>query len=115
MPNKLDNITNFSNQALVLQLQDGTTVDITLIYQATSERWIMNLSYAGTVINGLGVCCDPNILRQWKNVFPFGIACATDDQTDPFAVDDFSSGRASLFLLTAEDVESMETAVFGRP
>lgn len=113
MPNKVDNITNFSNQALVLQLPDGTTVDVVLIYAAAAERWVMDISYGNTVVKGVGVCCFPNLLRPWKNILPFGLSCTSNNQTDPFTPNDFSNGRVNLFLLTAEEVVQIEEQVFG--
>lgn len=114
MANQLNNLTDFANQTTTLQLPDGTTANLTLIFNATAERWVANIVYGTLVINGLGVCCLPNILRQWKNVIPFGLACATNDQTDPFAANDFSDGRARLFLLSADEVLLMESQIFGR-
>lgn len=112
MAKKVDNLTNFSDQVFNLQLPDGTLIAVELIYAATAERWVMNLSYGDRTINGLGICCDPNILRQWRNVLPFGMACTTDDQTDPFALTDFSSSRASLFLLDTDEVAQIESQIF---
>ena len=113
MASLLDNITDFANQSIIAQLPDGTTAELQLIYQGATERWLLNVSYGEDFsVMGINVCCLPNILRQWRNIIPFGLACTTDDQTDPFTVEDFASGRASLYLLTAEDVLEVETAVF---
>lgn len=115
MPSQITNLTNFADQTSTLQLPDGTTANMQLIYQGATERWIMNLSYGDQIFNGIGVCCYPNILRQWKNVLPFGLMFATADQTDPFDINDFSTGRVSVFLLTPEDIATIETEIFGGP
>lgn len=114
MANQLNNLTNFANQTTTLQLPDGTTANLTLIFNATAERWVVNLVYGDLTINGLGLCCSPNSLRQWKNILPFGLACTTNDQTDPFTIDDFSEERVRLFLLDEDEVALMETQIFGR-
>lgn len=113
MANLINNLTDFADQVTTLQLPDGTTTTLELIYQGATERWVLNLVYGDFIANGVGICCYPNVLRQWKNILPFGIACVTADQTDPFAPTDFSSGRATLYLLTAEEVISLEDTVFG--
>lgn len=111
----VDNLTNFALQQTVLILEDGTTATLTITYNAATERWVMDLSYNNTTINGLGLCTYPNIIRQWKNVLPFGIAIVTADQTDPFDINDFADGRAKMYLLNAADVKQVETDVFTAP
>lgn len=111
----VDNLTNFANQQTVLVLQDGTTATLTLTFDAATERWVANLAYGNTVINGLGLCTYPNIIRQWRNVLPFGLAIVTADQTDPFDINDFSDGRVKMYLLTKDDVQQVENQIFTAP
>lgn len=113
MPNLIANLTNFGDQSTILQLPDGTTATLELIYQGATERWIFNLTYGSFSANGVGLCTYPNVLRQWKEILPFGLACVTNNQTDPFDINDFSSGRVQLYLLTEEDVAEIESSTFG--
>lgn len=113
MASVIDNLTGFANQVSQLQLPDGSVASMSLLYNGTTERWTMNVTYGNFTCNSIGVCCYPNILRQWKNVIPFGIACATADETDPFDVNDFLTKRAVLYLLTESDVSSVESQIFG--
>lgn len=113
MPTQLTNLTNFADQLATLQLPDGSSATMELIYQGATERWIMNISYGSFVANGIGLCCYPNILRQWKEIIPFGLAFVTADQTDPFDINDFSSGRVLVYLLNQDDIAQVESSVFG--
>ena len=113
MATLINSVTNFADQLISVALPDATRVDLELIYQGTTERWIMNVAYGAFTANGVGVCCFPNVLRQWRNVIPFGIACVTPNLTDPVNINDFSNGIASLYLLSSDDVEAVETSVFG--
>lgn len=115
MPSQITNLTNFADQVTQIQLSDGSVATMELIYQGAAERWIMNISYGSFVKNGLNVCTYPNVLRQWKNILPFGLMFATADQTDPFDINDFSTGRVSVFLLDSTDVASVESQIFGGP
>lgn len=115
MASQIENLTNFADQVTQLQLLDGTIATMELIYQGAPERWIMNLTYNGQSYNGIGVCTFPNIIRQYKNILPFGLAFVTADQTDPFDINDFSNGRVSVYLLDQEDVATIESTVFGGP
>lgn len=112
---QIDNLTNFSNQQVVLILTDGTSAVLNLIFNAATQRWTMNVQYLTKIINGIGLCTFPNILRQWKNIFPFGLAVITADQTDPFTVNDFITGRVKMYLLNSDDVKQVEIDVFTAP
>lgn len=115
MATQITNLTNFADQVTQLQLTDGTIATMELIYQGAAERWIMNVSYGTFTANGIGVCTYPNMLRQWKEILPFGIAFVTADQTDPFDINDFSTGRVTVYLLNSTDISTIETEVFGGP
>lgn len=112
---QVDNLTDFANQQTVLILEDGTTAALDIIFSGASERWTANLEYLGRIINGIGLCDHPNILRQWKNLIPFGLAVVTPDMTDPFSINDFSSERVKLYLLNAAEVQQVETEIFTAP
>lgn len=105
----IDNLTGFSRQQTVLVLPDGTAAALELRYMSATQRWVANVTYGARAINGIGVCCHPNLLRQWRNVIPFGIQCVTADQTDPVYAGDFASGRVTLNLLSAADVQQVES------
>lgn len=112
--NRVDNLTKAANQQTTLLLPDGTAASVTLLFHGATERWTMNVTYGTRTVNGIGVAFHANILRQWKNTLPFGIACITSDQTDPFLADDFLTGRANLYLLSPADILLVEMAVFGQ-
>lgn len=115
MPSLITNLTNFADQLTTLQLPDGSNATVEVIYNGATERWTMNVTYGTFAVNGINMCCYPNLLRQWQNVLPFGIACVTADQTDPVDINDFYTGRVSLYLLTQADIASINTTVFGGP
>lgn len=113
MPNLIGNLTNFADQLTNLQLADGSVASMELIFQGATERWIMNITYGTFIANGIGVCCYPNLLRQWREILPFGLACTSNNQTDPFNINDFASGRVLMYILTQADITAIETTVFG--
>lgn len=109
----IDNLTAFAYQQTTIVLADGSSAVLELRYSGAAQRWFLNVTYGAEVHYGIGLCCHPNILRQWKNVIPFGISCVTTDQTDPFNPNDFATGRVSLYLLDAADVQQVESLIFG--
>lgn len=113
MATQITNLTNFADQVTQLQLPDGSSATMELIYNGATERWTMNIAYGAFSSNGIGLCCYPNILRQFEEILPFGLAFVTADQTDPFDINDFSTGRVSVFLLTQADIAVINSTVFG--
>lgn len=115
----MDLVTGISNQpAQVFNLtpSDGSTATITLAYRPQQKGWFFDLTWNGTnpatTINGFRLSTFPNVLRQFRNVLSFGLACVTADDQEPMGQDDFSSAYARLYLLTPEDVANVEALVF---
>ena len=113
MASLINNLTNYADQVTVVQLSDGSSASIEFIFNGTTEAWTANITYGNTTINSLGLCCYPNILRQWRNIIPFGLAIVTTDQTNPFDINDFASGRVLVYVLTQAEVAEIEATVFG--
>lgn len=113
--NLIDNLTAFSDQETNLILEDRSVAVVRFKFDANTERWRIDVTYGNHVLNGIGLCCHPNILRQWRNVIPFGLMCSTSDQTDPVRSVDFATGRVKMYLLNAEDVQFVETNIMGAP
>jgi len=71
----------------------------------------MSLVYGTFVLNNYRVVVSPNCLRAFRGVIPFGIACDTTDGYEDLFINDFSNGRASLYLLNSDDVKSVEDII----
>lgn len=111
----VDNLTAFSDQTSDLILEDGTVANVRFKFDGATERWRLDVTYGTHILNGIGLCCFPNILRQWRKVIPFGLACVAAGQVDPFRSVDFSTGRVKMYLLNATDVAAVEVDVLGAP
>lgn len=98
-------ITNDSLQKQRIILADGTSFQITLSFKPMQLGWyIQSLVYGNFVVNGLRVCISPNMLHQFKNQIPFGIACFSPGSREPSLSEDFSSGTVKMYLLNAAEV-----------
>lgn len=109
----IGSISESSNQLIKPRLEDGSIINLELKYFPAIQRWIINVTHETFTVNGINLCSSFNILRQWKNVIPFGIACLTIDTADPIFIDDFISGRASIFILNEEEIQLFEDYVYG--
>jgi hypothetical protein len=111
--NQIDTISDDANQLIQVALDDGSAVQLTLIYGAAIERWQISVLATSLEVDGLILCTFGNILRPWISLINFGIACTSIDGGDPVFIDDFSTGRCSLFVLNQDDVAAVEAAIGG--
>lgn len=112
----IDNISDDSSQKISISLDDGTVVVLTLNYRPAIQRWTVDVVRTDSSefeVNGLMICVHPNLLRQWRNLIPFGLACTTIDGVDPIDINDFVSGRATLYILGSDNVTAIESAIMG--
>ena len=113
--NRIDNLSAARSQITRLALDDGTIVTFTINFNATTERWSFDVEHEDFVTRGVAITTGPNILRAFRGTIPFGLACISTDSIDPTLVDDFETGRATLFLLDATEVDQVETTIMGAP
>lgn len=111
----MQQITNLSDEADQLTkvvLADGSVAIFEFIYLPTIERWSFNVSHPDITVNCMILCAGANVLRDFRNIIPFGLGCYSTDGADPFYIEDFKSGRITLFVLDESEVDYFETNVF---
>lgn len=104
----LNKITAEAQQKFFLTGNVGQRIIMKLRYMPTQMLWLMDIEYGDFKTNGIAVTSSPNMLRNYKDLIPFGLACVTGDGLDPYYIDDFSSGRSAMYLLNAADVIEVE-------
>ena len=98
-------ITNETYQSKRVLLTDGTFFDITIYFIPMQYKWvIISLTYDGFTIKNHRICNSPNMLHQFKNKLPFGLACFSDADREPMFIDDFSEGASKIYVLTEDEV-----------
>lgn len=108
----IDKLTSDPLQKFILTGIPGVTINAMLRFMPRTREWFMDIAYNGQSFNGIAVVSSPNILRSFRGILPFGICCATVTGLDPFQLDSFSAQKANLYLLTADDVQQLETELF---
>ena len=112
----IDNLSDAADMQTALQLPDGSTATLELIFLGAVNRWVFNIAhpdFPAGAYNGQMLCVHPNILRQFKNLLPFGIAVVSATGNDPVNIEDFANGSIMLYLLDAADVLAVEQTFFG--
>lgn len=116
--NFIDGLTSQPAQISTLVLDDGSRVTFSLEFKPQQAGWFYSLFWPGKndnafELNGCRLGCSPNMLRQFRDLIPFGLALvATPDDLDPITQTCFVDGTAELILLDAEDVASVEAELY---
>jgi len=103
----LEGIQALSSQSLTTVIENGDSIQITLTFKPSIKMWYMDLEWNSFIVNGLRVCNSPNLLQQYDKIIPFGLNVNVIDDTEPFIINDLSSGRVLLGVLTPEEVEQI--------
>lgn len=111
--NQINTLSDDADQQVYYALPDGTVATLQFTYRSAIQRWSLDLSYGTVTLKGFNLCVHPNILRQWRNLIPFGMAIVSTDGQDPVAINDFLTGRITVFMLLQEEVAEVETQVLG--
>lgn len=107
----INKITADPQQQMNLTGIPGVTINTTLRFMPRIQRWIMGFQFSGRSIQGVPVTTGLNILRQFKNNIPFGIACVSASGLDPFDVQAFISQSSNLYLLNSDDIAQIEAGI----
>lgn len=94
----------------------GTSISLSMYYVPLQYGWfIPELSYQNFNLNGLRITVSPNMLHQFRNQIPFGLACYGNNGVtrEPTQQQDFSSGAFSLYLLSAAEVAQYAQVLAG--
>lgn len=111
---QLGGFTDQPNQSSRLVLADGSIATLVLTYVQNQAGWFYNISWGTWAANGRRLVTGPNLLRQFKEIIPFGLAVYTDENAEPTGIEDLADGTSVLYLLNQTDVAGLEETVFDR-
>ena len=110
----IQQITNDPKQSQILILPDGSLLTLQIYFSQMQQGWfITNLTYGTFTINGLRITNIPNMLNQFRNQIPFGLACFTTASREPSLQEDFSSGNSILYILDQTEVAQYASILSG--
>lgn len=111
----IEQITTEPLQKQTIVLDDGSTVSFVIAYVPMQYGWFFReIIYKSFKVTNIRVTNSPNILHQFKNQIPFGIACFSEENREPFLQEDFSSGTSKLYLLSLEETQDYAEYLSGQ-
>lgn len=114
----IDGLTDQPVQQSSVTLPDGTRAALLLEFKPQQAGWFYSISYPlqtgeTFTLNGLRLVASPNMLRQWREIIPFGLCLvASPNNLDPMAQECFVDGTAQLLLLDQVDVIEIEDQIY---
>lgn len=98
-------VFSYPSQKQRLILPDGSSVSIQLAFKPMQYGWFFqSIEWQDFSLKGVRVVNSPNILNQFRNKIPFGLACYSTQNREPTLQEDFSSKSSTLYLLNEADV-----------
>lgn len=98
-------VTSDPYQTQTLLLPDGGQVIIYMRFVPLQYGWFFqSIQYNNFLLEGIRIVNSPNMLHQYRNQIPFGMACFSTNNREPSQQQDFSSGNSVLYLLSQAEV-----------
>ena len=102
---KIQQITNDAKQKHTITLTDGTSFQMQMAFIEQQNGWfIVDLTYGDFNLKNFRIFNSPDMLYQYRNKIPFGIACVSKADREPMFQNDFSTENSVLYVLTEAEV-----------
>lgn len=106
---QLTSLSNEPKQQIIMMIDDNIRVPFNFEYKSLCQGWFFSFKYGDVNYQNIRLTTAYNILRAYRNWLPFGLRCDTADDEEPMNIDDFATGYAKVYLLTKQDVQTIES------
>ncbi len=100
----VNGIQDTGHQRFQIASDTGINIEITLRFLPTTNNWIAGIVYGDFEVSGLRLYNAFNVLHQYNKIIPFGLYVRVEDGGEPFLLNDFTSKRVTLGILTKDEV-----------
>jgi len=108
----IEGISDQPKQNFSLTLSDGSLVTMRMEYRPAQLGWFYDISWSTTFLaRGRRMVASQNILRQFRDIIPFGLICLTKQGLEPLNLRDFALGNAQLYVIEGTEVDEVDVAV----
>lgn len=108
----ITSITNQPKQNFSITLDDNSVVIINLYFAMTQRAWYFDFKYNNYECNCNKVVLTFNAIRHLREKLPFGIGFISENQSDPFDLNDFKNNNVMMMILNKDDVEEYESLIY---
>lgn len=93
-----------TDQAFRVPLSDGSVVFFRLVFRPRLPAFFVDIAWKTFSLNGLKLANTTNLLGQFRKL-PFGLCVNLTDGTEPYLIDDFTTGRATFNVWEQSDLD----------
>lgn len=116
MSAQISGITDDVVQVQNVTIYDGSQISFQMRWSYSNLAWFFDyFTWNSFTLNSFQITNQPNMLRQWKNILTFGLACISTKSREPQLQSDFIVGNSNLYVLTATEVQVYEAILSGIP
>ncbi len=111
---QITNLSSEPKQEITMLLDDNSKVKLTFEYKSNQMGWFFGIEYENYNYQNIRLTTAYNLLRAYCNYLPFGLRVDTPDYGEPTNITDFITGYATVYLLTKEDVQTVESNYYAK-
>lgn len=102
----IENITDEPHQRHTIVFEESE-ITVVLRFHPTVEMWTIDTGFKNK--QSFGHKLSNNVLHMRSRNFPYDFVVTDNSGTglDPIRIDDFSTGRCNLYMLEADDMETI--------
>lgn len=105
-------LNDLPKQQFRVSIENYDFLQVTIEYASNQYAWYMSLLWGQNFeVKNDRVVCSPNLLRQYKDLIPFGILVRGPDSVDPFSITAWQDGWEMHFL-DSDDIEYIEAEFY---
>ena len=111
---QITQLDNTPKQEITMLLDDNSQVTFNFEYKSNQMGWFWGFKYSNYNYQNMRLCTSYNLLRAYRSYLPFGLRVDTPDMEEPTDISDFITGYATVYLLTKQDVQTIESNYYAK-
>lgn len=89
----------------------GGDITFSIYYRPRTQCWYFDIAFKTFTGKGFKLVRDPDVLSRHSKQIPFGLFVAVSDNFEPYLINDFYTGRVTLYLLTSEERDDIAAKI----
>ena len=104
----LDKLTANPIQKYTVITEEGDRFTLDLRFLPSQAAWEASIEWGSVLILGISLVLSPNLLFGFRNILPFGLLVSATNGIEPAYLDDFTTGRIKLYVMTENDLAELD-------
>jgi hypothetical protein len=105
---KIITLSNDSKQVFKFAIDGYEAVEITLEFKPSQNAWYYSILWGTFQVKNGRLVTGLNLLRQYRNIIPFGILVYHPENIDPMTIDDWTLNGYEFYMLDETDIAAVE-------